>query len=533
MHGNKSIGHRYGRAYGEYKIDVSRWIIGWIIGREIYQDEVLMTDERHKGDNSYAGRKVSLPSGSPTDVWAAARLDRLVSYEMEKYDRTRPASLSSWPTLDPIRHPTEGTYRREDITQIDLANLDMSKAPGGFFATFHAYPYYPDFMSEQPDYLNYSDSAGPNSYLGYLNDLKRHFSKSPLIIGEFGVPSSWGNAHFAQSGMNHGGHTEEKQGEYNGRLLADIYAAGCGGGALFAWMDEWWKRTWIVDELAFPRDRYMFWHNMTSPEQNFGLLSFEPPNASISAYPGFSPSGRVTGLGAGHDVAYFHLEIDLSTPLGQGETLTVGLDTYRVDLGESILPCGQSTGNRAELALSFSPGGQGQLYVTEAYDLFGIWHWASDDKQLYHSIPTDGAPWKPVRWMNNDAHHSDDWKYQFPDTIQEIGKVGVRGPGAVATSLDAVEFDGNRVKIRLPWTLLQFSDPSTGRVIDDDRATLTFRESAVSDGIAVSICLGGTVVNTGRYSWAGWDKAPDTTEREKPSMEIFAQAVKSLPDFVK
>src|SRR5262249_2558086 len=134
-------------------------------------------------------------------------------------------------------------------------------------------------------------------------------------------------------------------------------------------------------------------------------------------------SGRIAKVRAARDEAFFHLEVTLTKGLADGESLTIGYDTYRRDLGESILPDGTVTSNRAELALTIKAPDAAQLYVTEAYDLFGIWHGTSTAKQLYHSIPTDGAPWMPVRWKNDQDHSSKDGKLTFPETIQPIGRL--------------------------------------------------------------------------------------------------------------
>jgi hypothetical protein len=527
VYGNRNIAERKGRAYGRYTVDISRWVIGWIIGREIYQDEVMATNAAHPNDTSFNGTAVKLATGTPTETWATARVDKLINYERGRYGRQRPVSFSNWPTLDPLKHPSEGTYRREDIEKIDLGDLDTSNAPGGYFASYHAYPYYPDFMNEDPGYMGVYDDEGPNNYYGYIRDLKNHYSRIPLLIGEFGVPSSWGNAHYSISGMHHGGHDEAGQGRYNARMLRNMYDTGCAGGILFAWMDEWWKRSWITDPIAFPRDRYPLWHNMTGPEANFGLLSFDGAPPDFNSWGITDGFGRIKTIRAAYDQSYFYLEVNLDRAPVDGELLTIGYDTYRPDLGESILPGGLTVTNRAEFSVVIDPKGDSQLYVTQAYDLFGIWHWRSSDLQLYHSIPTDGAPWDRVRWMNNDDHHSDEYNYVFPDTIQEIGRLQLTRTGGTASSHDAVFMEGSRVTVRIPWTLLNFTDPN------DDRDNTPFeRETAVSDGIAVTVFNGGDMLETGRYVWPAWNVPPKTIEREKDSLLIYSQELMSLPDYL-
>jgi hypothetical protein len=65
-----------------------------------------------------------------------------------------------------------------------------------------------------------------------------HYYPKPLFVAQFGVPTSWGDAHIAFfSGMDHGGHDEETQGRYAVRIFHNLAQAGCAGGALLEWID--------------------------------------------------------------------------------------------------------------------------------------------------------------------------------------------------------------------------------------------------------------------------------------------------------
>src|SRR5262249_50717950 len=159
--------------------------------------------------------------------------------------------------------------------------------------------------------------------------------------------------------------------------MMNIMDAHCAGGAFFAWIDEWWKRTWIVDELTFPRSDYPFWHNITSPEQNFGLLAFGLGTPGYQRWSRVAGHGRIAEVRADMDAEYFYLRVALDRPLANNETVAIGFDTYGDDLGESVLPNGVTTKRRNELALVFTAPNAAQLYVMQAYDLFGIWHLVS------------------------------------------------------------------------------------------------------------------------------------------------------------
>lgn len=55
----------------------------------------------------------------------------------------------------------------------------------------------------------------------------------------------------------------------------DIKAAGCAGSVVFAWQDEWFKRTWNTMH-AVNLTRTPYWSDIQTNEQYFGLLAFDP-----------------------------------------------------------------------------------------------------------------------------------------------------------------------------------------------------------------------------------------------------------------
>ena len=146
----------------------------------------------------------------------------------------------------------------------------------GLFASYHAYPYYPDFMNLDPGYAQARDHLGPSNYAGYLADLVKHHARHPVLIAEFGVPSSRVVAHWQAQGLTHGGQNEREQGEQDARLQRDIYDAGCAGGVLFAWIDEWFKKNWLTLPFELPSDRKPLWYNAMDAEENYGLIAYRP-----------------------------------------------------------------------------------------------------------------------------------------------------------------------------------------------------------------------------------------------------------------
>jgi len=539
VNGNGDIAYRYGRSYGRYLSDVSRWTAGYILGREISPQEVDTTDTRNPSVTSFTGTYLTIDGGSATEVFITKMLDQTVKYEALNYSVRRPVSMSSWPTLDPLTHPTE-IYTDEDKASYDLEKITQRIPEPGIFASYHAYPYYPNFISQQPSYLTYRDSYGPNSYLGYLNALKAHYSSIPLVIAEFGVPSSWGSAHQSFSDMHHGGYSEAQQGEKNMRLMHNILDAGCAGGFMFSWMDEWFKPTWIVSYLeaygtsigGIPIPTRQIWHNLTSPEQNFGLLTFEQTSTlPFVSYLTDRPSGPVRTISATNDNSCFYLEIEAGRQLSAGDSVMVAFDTYLASFGESKLPNGRNLTNRSEFLLSVVLSEDtASYYVTEAYNMYGLtprFDFSNHSVQKFYSTVSDGAPWVLMQWVNDG----------FTGTRQDIGRLPVENASDFTFgNRTAVAWNGSKIKIRIPWTLLYFRDPSQMKVIDGavsyDGGYNYEISTTDSDGIAVSVYLDRVVTSSmGRYNWPLWLVVPPNEAKEKKSLEIVRNGLNAIPGF--
>ncbi|MGE0353272.1 MAG: hypothetical protein AB7Q69_08525, partial [Gemmatimonadales bacterium] len=292
VHGRADLPIRPGHAGGRYDADVSRWTLAYIIGREWEPFAVEAYDSVNPGRRPFRGRYLEAASAPAADVWMAEQCDYLLGYEADTYNAIRPIAYTNWPTLDPLHHPTETTIAEEiewrkksgrpaemlreydnDVIGLDAMLIRPTPAnPAGWFASYHAYPYYPDFLLYDPGYASSVSPEGPSNYFGYLQDLRRHHPGIPLVIAEYGVPSSRGVAHLQPQGWNHGGHDERAMAEIDARLTREIRQSGAAGGILFAWIDEWFKKNWIVIDFEIPAENTRQWHNVMDAEQNYGIL---------------------------------------------------------------------------------------------------------------------------------------------------------------------------------------------------------------------------------------------------------------------
>jgi hypothetical protein len=536
VHGALTVEPREHAAWGTFDADVSPWVVGYIVGREILSEEVLETDAAHD-EVSFSGANLAIEDATPSEVWALARLQHLVGFERARFDTARPVGFLSWSELDPLHHPTEVEGSDTDRASLDLSRASLVDHPPGLFVPFDAYPYYPHFVNDDPGYRAVSDEAGRNAYLGYLQALVAHHGDVPLLLAELGVPSSWGRTKNGFSGMHHGGHDEREQGEIAVRLFGALATAGTAGGLWFQWADGWFKRVWITSPTTFPRERLPLWHDVMTPEQSYGLLAFDsaPPEDALDvAY----EDGIVRRVRGSSDAAFVHVALTLNDALGEGERIVLAFDTYADDLGESILPDGSTSPARVELALEIriADGAvHAQMLTTEGYALYQTVA-GETLATLRRSSATDGAAWREIWWLLSRPRVSADGTSSFPEERHPVGLLRARREGEAPSTLDAVVIDGAEIRARIPWTLLSFSDPSSGSVVHDAPETMGL-DARPSEGVRFVVSVRGEVRATERMPLGHWDAVDDAsgprpTERLKVSADILAEGLLGVPHWM-
>jgi tetratricopeptide (TPR) repeat protein len=562
LHGHALIAPRLGHASGRYTVDVSDHVLAFIIGREWEPFTIHHFNERHPGRTRYAGRFLAVDAGTPADVWMAEQCDYLLGYEWDTYHAQRPIAYTNWPTLDPLHHPTEPTLDEEtalrvrqglpplrgvheynnDDQSLDAMLVRTTRADAaGYFAAYHAYPYYPDFMDYDSTYGAARSSYGPSHYYGYLLDLKRHHAGRPLVIGEYGVPSSRGMAHLQPEGLNHGGHDEAEMAAMDVRLTREIREAGLAGGIVFAWLDEWFKHNWVVIDLEVPAERNRLWLSPMDAEQHYGLLGQYAGSASRTPQPGGDPDrwralpalqgNDSLRLRVGSDEAYLYLALQANGPLAADSVhYLVGLDTYRPDRGEYRLPGVPGIGLGVEFYLDLGDSTAGRLFVARSYDPY-IGPRAGMG-------PTDLDP------FYNDActadSRSDDGafdslfvatnRFRVTRTGRTIPARGVDrgrlryGRADASTLADwYVDRGAGLTEVRIPWGLLNVTDPSSHTILDAIRDHGRISTTHTDGFRFVVVALrrqGGQVAAflpaTATYTWRDWEM-PNWHERLKPA----------------
>ncbi|MGH7771501.1 MAG: tetratricopeptide repeat protein [Candidatus Binatia bacterium] len=588
VYGNAKLPERPGYPHGAYDYDVSPITVGPIFGREWESCAVKTFNERRgRKLGNLKGEFLSIDQGSAFEVWVTQIGEFSQSYEYEKYKTSHPISVVNWPTLDPLNHPSESTYEEElafqgikargdicneneDMESLDLSKIRVEKG-AGFFATYHPYPYYPDFM-------NYDYLEEKNPYLTYLEALKRHHGDQPVLVAEFGVPSSREVTHWHRDGWHHGGHSEAKQGEINGLLMKAIYEAGVAGGILFSWFDEWFKRNWLFSPYEIPAERKPFWFNIQDAEQNYGLMAAYPgyPRRKVNLAgqkddwqdaltlyeksgdsmasrfnDGLDEARALTRLMVQHDEGFLYILVETKGTVNLTEAhYLIGIDTSSSENGEFLLPYRTNLLSPIGLKflISFAGRERSRILTCQPYDKYLNVGKGEINPGLSHQ----GA-WVVMQNRANSRRISKDNKRFYPSQVFSMSTLRFGSLNNKSIHYDSLAdffLTDNIIELRIPWGLMNFTDPSSKMVlwIDKDGKTkktdgikiivvsykpekgcLFAKSTGLKNNVTDSLPERLEPENIKAYSWEDWD-TPIYHTYLKESYYTYKEVLSKIPE---
>ena len=489
IHGNATIKEKAGHAGGRYTADVSPYVLGWVLGIEWDPEVVVATNEKHSDMDQYTGSFLNTKNASPFEIWIANMMDDTIRYEMENYNWQRPVSFTNWVTTDLIEHPAEPS-EKEDLVSVDPNVIQLKdNFYAGQYASYHIYPYYPDFLNYEEEYVNYVDHNGEkNNYAGYLNALRK-VHQMPVLVAEFGVPASRGMTHRNVYGMNQGGNSEEKQGRIDARLFENIVSENYAGGMVFSWQDEWFKRTWNTMDVD-NSDRRPFWSNDQTNEQQFGLLSFDPGeklkikvDGDVTDWEGeeplFESSDKEQNLQRffmTSDEKYIYFRLDyqnMSAEQLESDKTMLLFDTIQ-DQGSTEISDDPNltTSSGIDFILNLAGKDTSRLIVHSYYDSF-YYQYAKGlgliEEKSYANKKNNDV-FHPIRLALNKQLTIPSTNETLPFDDYETGVLtyGNGNPDSDHyNSLSDFIVKGNSIEIRLPWALFNVKDPSDKEIMGD------------------------------------------------------------------
>lgn len=579
VHGAAMLEPRPGHASGRYDASVAPWTLGYIVGREWEPYAVAAFDSTDARRADWRGRFLQAKQAPAMERWLARIADGMLAHEFEQYHALRPIAWTNWPTLDPLTHPTEATGAEERVLREqagrplaratleydnDLLGLDANLVqptptnPAGVFASYHAYPYYPDFMNQDPGYSRARSREGRSNYAGYLRELVRHHAGMPVVIAEYGVPSSRGNAHLQAQGFDHGGHDEAAQARIDARLTRELHQTGTAGGILFAWIDEWFKKNWMVIDFEIPLENTRRWHNVMDAEQHYGLLAMTAGDSATRPVLGGDPerwrdmplvtrAGPVSGHGAGlrvsSDESFLYLAVEPGRRFDWSRHgLEIGISTWRDSVGQHRLPrSGFESHLGFEFLLDLPMEGDSRMKVLPDYKRYVPLSDSTpgDDMGRFLRRPAvvvdrrDGR-FDPMMVVTNRARYGRDGTF-FPAMEVDRGKLA-QGSEAESTANDwYADKTAGLVEIRIPWDLLNVTDPSSRTLLMDPGLAGTVGTVTARDfrfvGVTYDRATGTPVTfidGSLGWRWSEWEE-PEWHMRVKPVYDSMRTTWKALP----
>lgn len=559
VYGDLTLPETQGQASGSYKANAGPYLLGWSVGTEWDPEMVANTNKRHPDKSSYVGPFFATTAkASPFEAWLAEMVDFAAKTE-QPYGWRHPMSFTNWVTTDVLSHPNEPLFT-EDMVSVDAAHLKPVQWNAGYFAAYHVYPYYPDFF-------RYDDPDGKtDTYASYLKKLKAYHQGMPILVTEYGVPSSAGVSHAAPNGRSQGGHNETEQGKVDAELTRIIHDQGYSGAVLFMWQDEWFKKTWNTMPMELPEDRRAYWLNVLTNEKQFGVLGMyagledklvidgdDNDWSKLKASQKTKLQTDVPGIEAieaAHDEAYVYLSIRLDHPFDPAKE--------KIEMGTDSLPGGNRHGPELpgktldeglETLITIGKDEETGVKIAADYDM---------EKRLYGYVY--GMIDMSAKEQKDDSGLFDDWrlpvslKMEPPDTKTAhpyenvvVGslKRGTDNPASAAyDSLAMWQYEGSFIELRIPWMLLGLADPSSLRAVSYDMPKKAFATEKI-DGIRFVPWIVNKETNRvvgledrnasgsypvtriPKYTWEGWDTVT-YTERLKPSYAAMQQVFQEI-----
>lgn len=562
VYGDTSIPSTTGKANGRYLANAGPYLMGWSVGTEWDPSIVDASDKANPNMEPYQGTHFKAKAGvTAFENMLAEMLDTLASFEIEQ-GWQHPIAFTNWVSTDPLAHPGE-IDRAEDLVSVDPMHIEPVDWQGGYYASYHAYPYYPEFLRSDPSIQNVKNDRGEiDTYKAYLRLLKEHHTGMPIMVTEFGVPSSLGIGHLSNLGRDQGGHTEEEQGRINADLLQTIHQEHYAGAILFMWQDEWFKRTWNTQDFEQPVDRRKYWLNVLTNEQLFGItgmysskdgpllidgqlddwMQLEDKKKFDPGVPGW------TNMWVTHDEAYVYIAGELDHDFDPArELIQIGADTIGGGNRHADVLGNRTLSEGLETLITIGREPESEVRTASNYDFTTrLWGVINGMAPVQEAEMQDDSgvfsPWKLIV----DMEFSPPWaKYYRPYRDIPAGLLprGTTDPSSPDyNSLAMWQAKGNVVEMRIPWMLLGFADPSSLNVIsygEKNGKLLTEKVNGIrfvpwivdrSTGEVRGLGDGSDVVDVSKqplYKWKPWNQVK-YQERPKKSYAIMQQAFREL-----
>lgn len=541
IHGRRNIPVSVSTGTGIYRKDVSEWAIGYIVGNEWNAATIEYTNNQDYS-NEYSGKYFeTAEDATKFEALLASVMDELLMYEVNKYNEIKLITFANDPLSDPFEYDKYYGLQLGKFAKIDPEHLRMIGGFNGFYASYALTPFNEDFKNyfslTQKIKLSKIWSDIKNSeYLGGYADLLAAYHTVPVMISSYECSTARGVADQERN------YNEREQGEELLDAYEHIMEAGCIGGFICAWQDSWNRKSW---NTSYALETYgnEDWQDAQTVAQHRGILAFESGEKSVCMVNGFadewddnkefksSDNEQGYSFKVDSDAKYLYLLIE-------GEKIRdeiyVAFDITPKSGCNSVQGLNLSFNRDIDFLLKINGADDSKMLVQERYDSlrqnFLEKITGENPFEKYPAINTNVfVPIKMIisnrKMVDTGMSEEEIEEASHFDTVETgIFRMGTADPRAYAfDSLADFCYGVDVLEIRVPWALLNFSDPSK-RKIHDDYYRNYGRESIQVESIYIGVgSEEDSNISMKQVPLKGWDKV-SYHERLKQSYEIIKNA---------
>lgn len=549
IHGRRVIASSEMSGTGNYRQDISPWVIGYLVGQEWNADTVAYTDHSLARTGEYQGFYFQTGEDATAfEAMLAQVMDTLVGYESDKYKVQRPIGFICDPSMDFLVYAQEYDHQLNKYCYLDAERVMPTKnLISGYFAAYRLYDFCPDFSrylsegqkAELGGLLDHLDADAP--YNGYLQLVAAHHT-IPVIAAGYGFSSARGAVSPEREPL-----TEREQGQALMEVDEAAREAGWTGVFISTWQDIWERRSWNTAFATILTRNYL-WHDLQTEGQNFGLMAFEPGKEQracvLDGNPGeWKEEDRVLSAGgltlsARQDEEGLYLLLR-GKGVSPDKTLYLPIDITGESGSTECAEPALTFDRAADFLLCVEGRESSRLLVQERYDAVRenfLWELTGENPFVVFPA-ADSANFVPVTMVleNNSIISASEALTLSPAELTRRRALGIWETGRLIhgngdptsadyNSLADFCFGEECVEIRLPWLLLNVADPSQPRAHRDYYEYYGVRSQRISE-IWLGAGDGSAAIGLNPLPLQGW-KFPSARERLKESYYVARDAWK-------
>ncbi len=536
IHGRRYIYPGDTSGTGYYRRDVSEWVIGYLVGSEWDSGNIAYTNNSTLYPTSYQGTYfVTAPEACRFEALMAQIMDEIVAYETGKYKCQRVIGFINDHNNDPFQYEELYGTRFFKYNEIDAENVLPTEAlQSGYYAAYRLNYFSPDYL----DYLTEAQRVELGNllygldtsdvYNGYLDLLGRYHTVP--VVAAYGFSTARMPIYEDQPPLN-----EREQGEALVEVWQDAVEADWAGVVLSTWQDVWERRTWNTAYASLDSLQRV-WQDVQTDGQCYGLMEFRLGDGDpVCLVDGDTAewteadvvvSGAAGTLSMRYDEKYLYFLAEREGFDPETDTFYIPIDTTPQS-GSTYCENYQLAFERAcDFVLCLDGRYGSRLVVQERYEaLWALFAFETDRVDPYEEDlrDPDSPQFQTIRLQvqRKDPVPVGGWE---PAATYETGRLRCGNANPESPDYDSLAdfcFTEDGVEVRIPWQLLNFSDPSEMRIHQDYYENYGV-ETMVIDELYVGLAGGDTQgrVAMAAFPLEGWGRGGDYQERLKDSYYI-------------